>query len=113
MADASDAILKRVTAEFIDRVLAEIADDTLFAVSTAPTLMFMARRYDAARFDEVIRPMFSDHRRTVALVESYQGYSNAWKALREFSDLEDDALTERVNAAFAKVGRLVPSFSTW
>lgn len=113
LANASDAVLKRVTAEFIDRVLAEIADDTLFAVSTAPTLMFMARRYDTTRFDEVIGPVFSDHRRMVALVESYQGYANAWKALGEFSNLDDDALTERLNAAFADAGRPVPSFSTW
>ncbi len=113
LAVVSDAVLMRVTAEFVDRVLAGLADDTLFAVSTAPTLMFMARRYDTARFDDVIRSVFSDNRRTIALVESYQGYTNSWKALREFSNLDDHALTERLAAAFAEEGRPVPSFSSW
>jgi len=113
LASASDTVLRRITGEFVGRVLAGIADDTLFAVSKAPTLMFMARRYDTARFDEVIGRVFSDHRRTVALVESYLGYSNAWKALSEFSNLDEDALEELVSAAFAEAGRPVPCFPTW
>lgn len=113
LATASDAALERVTADFVDRVLAAITDDTLWSVSTAPTLMFMARRYDTARFDEVVGPVFSDHRRIVALVESHLGYTNSWSAFREFSKLDEDALSDLLDAAFAEAGRPVPNFSSW
>lgn len=111
--EASDVALATATKAVVDRVLAAIADNSIFAVATAPHLLFMAQRFGSEAFAATINPVFEDDGRLVALVDCYSGYMNAMEAISSFAGRDEADMTERVRAAFQAVGRPMIEFSNW